>query len=111
MRRTTFRNLIAICAIWAALSLPSLLAVAYATTKGDDARAFDFDMATLGFALLPVAGFGLWHERLWGFICLLLGLSCVLITHSTASYLHGFCLVVTLVRYFFPRDEVCTVRE
>lgn len=107
MQRKTFRILIAVCAIWAALSLPSLIAVLYASIKSDQ-QIFDLSMATIGFAILPVACLGLWHERLWGFVCLLLGLVCVSIVNPTAIYLHCVCFAVTLVRYFFPRNEACT---
>jgi hypothetical protein len=108
MQRKTFRFLIAVCAIWAALSLPGVAAVGYATFVSGDQRAFDFSISTLGIALLPVAVIGLWHEQLWGFIRLLVGLVCVLAVFPTATYLHVVCLLVTLVRYFYPRNDAFT---
>jgi hypothetical protein len=111
MQRKTFRFIIAICAAWAALSIPSLVAILLPAIQVGDVRTTEIIFSVVGFALLPIATVGLWHERLWGFICLLFGLLCVLLVHPTASYLHGVCFVVTLVRYFLPRDEACTVRE
>lgn len=108
MHRKTFRILITVCAIWAAWSLPSLVAVSYAIIASGDERAFEFCAVILGLAILPVAVIGLWYEQLWGFICLLVGLICVLAVLPTATYLHVVCLVVTLVRYFFPRHEAST---
>lgn len=105
MRRKTFRLLIAACGVYAAFGLPSLVGVLLPAIQAGDARANEILTALVGFALLPVACVGLWYERLWGFICLLIGLILVLIAFPPASILYGICLVVALARYLFPRDE------
>ena len=108
MHRKTFRILIAGCAIWTALSLPSLVAVTHATIASGNEPAFELSVTTLGFAILPVAVIGLWYEQLWGLMCLLIGFVCVLVVLPIAAHLHVVCLVVTLVRYFCPRHEAST---
>lgn len=111
MRRKTFRFFIGFCAAWAAWAATSLVGILLPAISVSDVRTIQITIVLVGFALLPVASVGLWHERLWGFICLLLGLFCVLLVSPSASFPHGVCLVVTIVRYFYPRDEACTVRE
>lgn len=103
MRQRVYRWLIAIFGGWAFLSLPSLVAlVPSAIHSGDLLLSV---LSLIGFALLPVSVIGLWHFRLWGFICLVLGFLIVLALHPHAVYLHAACIVVTLVRYYFPRHE------
>ena len=59
----------------------------------------------VGLGLLPIAAAGLRKERLWGFIFLLVGLVVTLAIYPHAAYLHGICLVVTLVRFYLPAKQ------
>ncbi|QDS98109.1 hypothetical protein HG15A2_13810 [Adhaeretor mobilis] len=104
MRRSTFHFFIAVCAGWAALSIPSLVGLALPAIQIGDLRATRVIVGTVGVLLLPIASVGLWREQLWGLSCLLVGFITVLVTIPSASYLHAVCLAVTLVRYLGPRE-------
>ena len=106
MRQHVYRWLIAILGVWGLLYLPSLLAPVFAVIQPSDVRGenwFALIVPAIGFALLPIAVVGLWRFRLWGFICLVLGLLLVVVAQPQSVFLHAACLAVTLVRYFFPR--------
>jgi|GEM_PF-3375791 len=103
MQRSVYHWLLGLLAGWALLSLPSLVALVLPAIQSGKPLTILFPVT--GFALLPISVIGLWHLRLWGFICLVLGFLAVLLTHPHAVYLHVACIVVTLVRYRFPKHE------
>ncbi len=106
MQRDSFRLFVAVFAIWATLGLPSIYALAPAALNSGSVEISHYCMTILGVALIPISSFGLWHEKLWGFIGLLIGLLLMLFSLPSASHIHLAYLIVTMVRYLFPKNDL-----
>lgn len=80
MRQGFYRVVMVLLAVWAALCVPSVLFPVLRPGPGGGTLAF-VALAT-GYALVPVAAFGLWGLRAWGLAVLLLA---ALLTLSGAA--------------------------
>ena len=72
-----YRVLVVLLAVWAALCFPSVLLPVLGPGRGGGGLAFGVALAA-GYALVPVAAFGLWGLCAWGLAVLLLATLLVL---------------------------------
>jgi len=108
MRLTFYRALLVLCALGAALVLPTLvLSIRKDLSLRNGLPRFDV-AAFIGFGMLPVAVVGLWNWRRSGFVTLMVGTFVVALTtvfhlgFASAlkwTTLHFICLCSTLFRY------------
>ena len=106
MRQSFYRLLISIFAIWAALSIPTLLAPTLFALHSNEPLHNPGILLLIGFALLPVSVVGLWNLQLWGFISLMLASILVIATYPEQVTLHAFCIGLTIFRYCLAhRDD------
>ncbi len=100
MSQRTYRISISIIAVWAALSIPTVLLPALLAMQAGEQASVMAWLLPLGFALLPVSVVGLWHLRPWGLIVLGVSFVVVVVAYSPGGcVLHAICVVLTISRY------------
>jgi len=111
MRQSFYRVMISIFAAWDALTIFSLMG--HARVTATSLKFFDAQviLTLIGLALLPISVVGLWHLRLWGFLCLVLGFILVMFSCPGAIFFHAFCIVLTILRYCFANREAKTAHK
>lgn len=103
----TYRRLILICAVWAALSIPSTVVILLTAMSAEGTPGWSFRVLALpiGLAFLPLSAFGLWNMRLWGFVVLVVGFVFIATVYPYTVHLHAICIALTIIQYFTTRNE------